>query len=175
MFKTSLIGAKIAIKCETKEELNHLIKWSRSLVIYSENNNILKILNVTKQDNLSISITSDYQLHYSYSNYYNNELFQVINFQDALLEIPTGTIVKATRYCLSNEKNNYVWQGVYFGFCNNVHLVDNNNTHCMIANEVEVLKTYSKKEAKQLISQLFSNSKAPTSQKIRDIIDLIEL
>lgn len=90
------------------------------------------------------------------------------------VEIKQGTIVKATRN--NGDNHPYIWQGVYFGYCNDKHLIDFNGTHCMVADEIEVVPTLSKKEAKQKVSELFANNgKNVSSQKIREIIDLIEL
>ena len=90
------------------------------------------------------------------------------------LELKQGTIVKATRN--NGENPPYIWQGAYFGCCNDKHLIDFNGTHCMIADEVEIVPTLSKKEAKQKVSELFANNgKNVSSQKIREIIDLIEI
>lgn len=89
-------------------------------------------------------------------------------------KIKQGTIVRATRN--NGDNPPYICQGVYFGYCNDKHLIDFNGTHCMVADEVEVVPTLSKKEAKQKISELFANNgKNVSSQKIREIIDLIEL
>jgi hypothetical protein len=95
--------------------------------------------------------------------------------KDMLLEdIPQGTIVRATRKSNSDKHSDYIWQGVYFGYCNGKHLIDANTTHVMLADEVQAIPTISKKEAKQRISELFANPKNVTSDKIRNIIDLIK-
>jgi len=87
-----------------------------------------------------------------------------------LKEPKQGDIVKATR-----NLGNYNWQGTYFGKCNDIYLLDFNGTHCMVANKVEIIPTLTKKEAKQKISEMFANPKNISSQKVREIIDLIEL
>lgn len=89
-------------------------------------------------------------------------------------EIKPGTIVQATRKSTSDKFKDYIWQGVYFGYCNGKHLIDANTTHVQLADEILLIPTLTKKEAKQKISELFSDSKNVSSQKIRDIIDLIE-
>ena len=106
-----------------------------------------------------------------------NTLTENIRQVTPLLRIKQGIIVKATRYNgLNGLGDPYIWQGVYFGYCNGKHLIDFNGTHCMVADEVEVVSTLTKKEAKQKVSELFANNgKNVTSQKIREIIDLIEL
>lgn len=90
-----------------------------------------------------------------------------------VVAIKQGTIVKATRN--NGDNPPFIWQGVYFGYCNDKHLIDFNGTHCMVADKVVVVPTLSKKEAKQKVSELFANNgKNVSSQKIREIIDLIE-
>ena len=84
-------------------------------------------------------------------------------------EIAKGTIVKALR------NDGYSKQAVYFGKCREKHIVDFNGTSAMLYDNVEVLPTMTKKEAKQKVSELFSaGCKNVNSQKIREIIDLIE-
>ena len=82
--------------------------------------------------------------------------------------IPEGTIVLAKR------NDGYSTQGKYFGFCNGKHVVDFNGTSAMLYDSIESLPTLTKKEAKQKISELFANPKNVTSEKIRNIIDLIK-
>ena len=89
-------------------------------------------------------------------------------------EITQGTIVQATRKGSTSDKD-YTWQGVYFGYCNGKHLIDANTTHVMLADEIEVIPILTKKEAKQKISELFANPKNVTSEKVRNIIDLIKI
>lgn len=88
-------------------------------------------------------------------------------------DILQGTIVQATRKGSTSDKD-YTWQGAYFGYCNGKHLIDANTTHAMLADEIEVIPTLTKKEAKQKISELFANPKNVTSEKVRNIIDLIK-
>lgn len=90
-------------------------------------------------------------------------------------EISQGTIVQATRKSTSENYEDYSWQGVYFGYCNGKHLIDANTTHVMLADEVQIIPMLTKKEAKQKISELFSNPKNVTSEKVRNIIDLIKV
>lgn len=90
-------------------------------------------------------------------------------------EITQGTIVQATRKSTSEKHKDYIWQGVYFGYCNGKHLIDANSTHVMLADEVSVIPTLTKKEAKQKISELFANPKNVSSEKVRNIIDLIKI
>ena len=86
-------------------------------------------------------------------------------------EIPEGTIVTASR-----EKDGFTCQAKYYAKCGDKHAVDFNGTHAMIVDNVEVVPTMTKKEAKQRVSELFANDgKNVTSHKIREIIDLIEL
>lgn len=89
-------------------------------------------------------------------------------------DIQPGTIVKATRKSNSDKFEDYSWQGTYFGYCNGKHLIDANTTHVQLADEVLLIPTLTKKEAKQKISELFSQSKNVTSDKVRNIIDLIK-
>lgn len=90
-------------------------------------------------------------------------------------DIPQGTIVQATRKSTSDKFQDYTWQGVYYGKFQNHHLLDFNGTHYQIADEVQIIPTLTKKEAKQKISELFANPKNVSSEKIRNIIDLIKL
>jgi hypothetical protein len=85
----------------------------------------------------------------------------------------TGTIVKATQY--RNNRPDYVCQAVLYWQCGDKYAVDFNGTHAMLVDEIEAIPTMTKKEAKQRVSELFSNSKNVTSQQIREIIDLIEV
>lgn len=89
--------------------------------------------------------------------------------EEVIYDLPQGTIVKATRF-----NNDFTWQGVYYGKVNDKYLIDFNGTHCMVADKVEIIPTLTKKEAKQKVSELFANPKNITSQKVRDIIDLIK-
>ena len=89
-------------------------------------------------------------------------------------DIQPGTIVKATRKSNSDKFKDYIWQGVYFGYCNGKHLIDANTTHVQLADEVLLIPTLTKKEAKQKISELFNQPKNVTSDKVRNIIDLIK-
>lgn len=83
-------------------------------------------------------------------------------------KIKKGTVVLAKR------DDGYTKQGIYFGKCKDKHAVDFNGISVMLYDTVEVLPTLTKKEAKQKVSELFSNGgKNATGQKIRDIIDLI--
>lgn len=90
-------------------------------------------------------------------------------------DIPQGTIVQATRKSTSDKYKDYTWQGVYYGKFQDQHLLDFNGTHYQIADEVQIIPTLTKKEAKQKISELFANPKNVSSEKIRNIIDLIKL
>ncbi len=82
-----------------------------------------------------------------------------------------GTIVQATRTI-----DKFTTRATYFGYCNGKHITheESSPTHAMLFDEVTVLPTYTKKEAKQLVSELFGRSKPPTNQSIRNIIDLIK-
>jgi hypothetical protein len=84
-------------------------------------------------------------------------------------EIERNTIVKATR-----TKDGFSYQAKYYAKCGDKHAVDFNGTNAMLVDEVEVLSTLSKKEAKQIISQMFSKGRTPTSSMIREVIDLIQ-
>ena len=53
-------------------------------------------------------------------------------------------------------------------------MIDANTTHVQLADEVLLIPTLTKKEAKQKISELFSQPKNVTSDKVRNIIDLIK-
>jgi hypothetical protein len=89
-------------------------------------------------------------------------------------EIKPGTIVLATRKSNSDKSNDYNWQGTYFGYCNGKHLIDANGTNVQLADDIAHIPTLTKKEAKQKISELFSNTKNVTSEQVRNIIDLIK-
>ena len=96
-----------------------------------------------------------------------------------IAEIKPGTIVLATRKSTSDKFKDYTWQGVYFGYCNGKHLINANETHVQLADEIAHIPTLTKKEAKQKISELFANANIPnstklTSENIRNIIDLIK-
>ena len=83
-----------------------------------------------------------------------------------------GDIVLATQY---REKGNYICQSKFYAVCGDKYAVDFNGTHAMLVDEVVVLPTMTKKEAKQKVSQMFCNGgKTVTSQQTRDIIDLIK-
>lgn len=84
-------------------------------------------------------------------------------------EIKRDTVVKATR-----SKDGFSYQAKYYARCGEKHAVDFNGTQVMIVDEVEVVPTLTKKEAKQIVSQMFGSGKKPTSQMIRDVIDLIQ-
>jgi hypothetical protein len=94
------------------------------------------------------------------------EINQIIGI-DA--HIPQGTIVLARR------KDGFEQQGVYFGYCNGKHLIDANNTHVMLFDEIERIPSLTKKEAKQKVSELFGKQNTPTPQEIRNIIDRIQV
>lgn len=89
-------------------------------------------------------------------------------------EIPQGTIVLATRKSADARHEDYTWQGTYYGKFNEHHLLDFNGTSYRIADEIKIIPTLTRKEAKQKISELFSQPKNVTSEKIRNIIDLIK-
>ena len=91
------------------------------------------------------------------------------------VEIEPGTIVQATRKSTSENHEDYIWQGIYYGKFNEHYLLDFNGTSYRIAEEVQIIPTLTKKEAKQKISELFSNPKNVTSEKVRNIIDLIKI
>lgn len=97
------------------------------------------------------------------------EYLETIEIKDSIVSIPEGTIVLAKR------NDGYSSQGKYFGFCNSKHIVDFNGTSAMLYDSVEVIPTLTKKEAKQKVSELFSNPKNVSSEKIRNIIDLIKI
>lgn len=90
-------------------------------------------------------------------------------------DIQPGTIVLATRKSTSDKFKDYIWQGMYYGKLNDHYLLDYNGTHYQVADTVEIVPTLTKKEAKQKVSELFANPKNVSSEKIRDIIDLIEI
>ena len=98
---------------------------------------------------------------------------QEINNLD--VDIQPGTIVLATRKSTDAKHGDYTWQGTYYGKFNEHHLLDFNGTSYRIADEVKILPTLTKKEAKQKISELFNQPKNVTSEKIRNIIDLIKI
>jgi len=85
-------------------------------------------------------------------------------------EIKPGTIVQATR------SDGFTTRATYFGYVNNKHIAHEGSSKlfAMLFDSVEIIPTYTKHEAKQKVSELFANYKVPTSQQIRDIIDLIE-
>ena len=95
-------------------------------------------------------------------------------WEDITQDIQPGTIVLATRKSTSDKFQDYVWQGTYYGKLNKHYLLDYNGTNYQVADAVEIVPTLTKKEAKQKISELFANPKTVSSQKIRDIIDLIK-
>lgn len=118
------------------------------------------------------------------TKWYEERGYKVLNFEDIFIgsinneiakennsEIKQGTIVKAIRYDLTK---NIITQGVYYGKCNDKHLIDYNGTSCTVVDEVEIIPTLTKKEAKQKVSELFGQPNKVTSKQIRDIIDLIE-
>ncbi len=96
------------------------------------------------------------------------EYLETIEIKDSIVSIPEGTIVLAKR------NDGYQAQGKYFGVCNGKHIVNFNGTSAMLYDSVEVIPTLTKKEAKQKVSELFSNPKNVSSDKIRNIIDLIK-
>lgn len=89
-------------------------------------------------------------------------------------DIQPGTIVIATRKSTSDKFKDYSWQGTYYGKLNEHYLLDYNGTHYQVADSISVIPTLTKKEAKQKVSELFANSKNVSSEKIRNIIDLIK-
>lgn len=81
-----------------------------------------------------------------------------------------GAVVLAKR-----KNDSFQKQGIYFGKCRDKHIIDFTGVSAMFYDEVEVLPTLTKREAKQKVSELFgNNSRNATSQKVRDIIDLIK-
>ncbi len=98
---------------------------------------------------------------------------QEINNLD--VDIQPGTIVLATRKSTDAKHGDYTWQGTYYGKFNEHHLLDFNGTSYRIADEVKIIPTLTKKEAKQKISELFNQPKNVSSEKIRNIIDLIKI
>ena len=96
------------------------------------------------------------------------------NYIQDIAEIQPGTIVIATRKSTSDKFKDYSWQGTYYGKLNEHYLLDYNGTHYQVADSISVIPTLTKKEAKQKVSELFANSKNVSSEKIRNIIDLIK-
>ena len=96
------------------------------------------------------------------------------NYIQDIANIQPGTIVIATRKSTSDKFKDYSWQGTYYGKLNEHYLLDYNGTHYQVADSISVIPTLTKKEAKQKVSELFANSKNVSSEKIRNIIDLIK-
>lgn len=88
--------------------------------------------------------------------------------------ITQGTIVLATRKSKNDNHQDYTWQATYYGKFNEHYLVDFNGTHYQIADSISIIPTLTKKEAKQKVAELFSQPNKVTSEKIRNIIDLIK-
>lgn len=102
------------------------------------------------------------------SKAYPEAYLETKEIKDSVVSIPEDTIVLAKR------NDGYSSQGKYFGFCNGKHIVDFNGTSAMLYDSVELIPSLTKKEAKQKVSELFANPKNVSSEKIRNIIDLIK-
>lgn len=111
-----------------------------------------------------------------WKNISEEETLELINQINPNLEdeIPQGTIVQATRKSTNEKHQDYTWQATYYGKFNDHYLVDFNGTHYQIADSISIIPTLTKKEAKQKIAELFGQQKNVTSEKIRNIIDLIK-
>lgn len=104
----------------------------------------------------------------------NPEVYLISESTQEQHEIEQGTIVLATRKSTNEKLQDYTWQATYYGKFNEHYLVDFNGTHYQIADEIKLIPTLTKKEAKQKVSELFSQPNKVTSDKIRNIIDLIK-
>ena len=100
----------------------------------------------------------------------DNTLLEKTEYND----IKQGTIVLATRKSKNENHQDYTWQATYYGKFNEHYLVDFNGTHYQIADSISIIPTLTKKEAKQKVAELFSQPNKVTSEKIRNIIDLIK-
>lgn len=115
-----------------------------------------------------------------WKNISEEEVLELINqrnnqeITNSDVEIPQGTIVQATRKSTNEKHQDYTWQATYYGKFNDHYLVDFNGTHYQIADSISIIPTLTKKEAKQKIAELFGQQKNVTSEKIRNIIDLIK-
>lgn len=88
------------------------------------------------------------------------------------IEINKGDRVIATRKGDSLDIG-YVWEGTYYGKFNDHYLLDFNGYTYQIADKIEIVPKLTKKEANQKISELFSNNKNITAEKVMNIIDQI--
>lgn len=153
-----------------------LSNYNYGLDYYNDNLNYFKLYNENEYDAYEKCYLDKDTKIISWSNFItrenledyleSNEEVQMKNKNEIIQE---GTIVLAKR------NDGYQTQGKYFGYCNGKHIVDFNGTSAMLYDYVEVLETLTKKEAKQKVSELFANPKNVTSDKIRNIIDLIKI
>jgi len=173
-FNKDLLLSDVAVHCDTEEKYRELLRWL--------NNNILKIpldkFLYMHDDKTCLDISND-----GYNNYtvYDSTLdflvsgdFKVISYEEALLK-PTKKPVKQGDIVLAKRDDGFETQAIYYGEINGKYAVDFNGTSCMIVDSVEILPTYTKTEAKQKVSELFTNPKNVSSDKVRKIIDRISL
>lgn len=85
-----------------------------------------------------------------------------------------GPIIKKGTIVLASRNDGFKYQGVYFGKCDNKHIVDCNGVSALVFDNAIPLPSLSKKEAKQRISELFAKPSDLSSQKVRDVIDRIK-
>lgn len=157
----------------------HNIEWFSKRTIFNLEKYVLsgKCVSVPMKEKEYIDylLANNYEITYEgKTGYTMSPIKQKEHYAQNIAEIKPGTIVLATRNSTNEKHKDYTWQATYYGKFNNHYLVDFNGTHYRIADSICVIPTLTKKEAKQKISELFSDTKNVTSEKIRNIIDLIK-
>jgi len=103
---------------------------------------------------------------------FQNELYTILEYEDIVID--NKTTIKQGDIVIAKRDDGYEQQSIYYGEINGKYAVDFNGTHVMLFDRVEKLKTYTKKEAKQKVSELYSNQNIVQPHEIIEIIDRIE-
>jgi len=163
--KDILLKSNVVVHCDTLEKAKNLIEWAKTigfLCNFHDNN----YYDIWEED----SCYSFREDRVGSISYYRVKEYTIIEYEEVILNktYKQGDIVLAKR-------DDFETQAIYYGEINGKYAVDFNGTSCMIVDSVEILPTYTKKEAKQKVSKLFANPKDVSSDKVRKIIDRISL
>jgi len=167
-----LVNSNVAVHCDTEDKYRELLKWVDINIIklrmdgffyeFKENSCIAVHIIVDEK-----RVFDDSKDKFKESNY------KIISYEEALLK-PTKKPVKQGDIVLA-KRDDFETQAIYYGEINGKYAVDFNGTSCMLVDNIEILPTYTKTEAKQKVSELFANPKNVSSDKVRKIIDRISL
>ena len=171
-FDLDSLSGNIAVHCDTQEKYRELLKWINCNVF----NIRLDSFSYKHKENTCILIYDDIHSEYvidDNKDSFIRDKYKVISYEEALLK-PTKKPIKQGDIVLAKRDDGFETQAVYYGDINGKYAVDFNGTSCMLVDSVELLPTYTKKEAKQKVSELFGNPKNVSSYEVRKIIDRIK-